>query len=435
MKSKKNISYSLAGLGLPVIVGLFAIPILVRNLGATEFGALTIAWALLSYAGILDVGISRAVTFEISKSLGKKNKLAKIYLNAKLLGLLVGLVIGLIACGCLLLNINESLIEYKNTGIIISISTPLLIVTSIERGALEGLGFFKEVNLGRFFSGIYTFLMPAAISFWIKDSIFYIVVSLVIGKIGLYYYYNVKSPILIFFRIQDIDLRYVSRIWKTGKWIAVNNIIDPMMGYLDRFVIGYALGGNYVAYYVAPLETISKILILPGAITSVQFPEVAKESENINIWNLSRKYIIAVYIILFPLLLATSIFSETWLTLWLGQNYYQEARLIVPIFCAGIFINAVSFISYSTIQGMGWSRFLTILLAVEFVSYASALIYAVALFGLLGAAIAWVVRIALNNAVLHVKLGCDLSFLKKSIFVSISTLISGFTIGIAGFVR
>ena len=66
----KNTLYSLIGYIIPVIVALFAIPILINSLGVDKFGVLTLAWMITGYFSILDLGIGRALT----KLLSEKNK-------------------------------------------------------------------------------------------------------------------------------------------------------------------------------------------------------------------------------------------------------------------------------------------------------------------------------------------------------------------------
>ena len=50
----KNTLYSLIGYIIPVIVALFAIPILINSLGVDKFGVLTLAWMITGYFSILD---------------------------------------------------------------------------------------------------------------------------------------------------------------------------------------------------------------------------------------------------------------------------------------------------------------------------------------------------------------------------------------------
>jgi len=53
-----------------MIVAVFCIPILIRGLGKERFGLLTLAWVLIGYAGLFDLGLGRALTQLVAQKLG-----------------------------------------------------------------------------------------------------------------------------------------------------------------------------------------------------------------------------------------------------------------------------------------------------------------------------------------------------------------------------
>ncbi|MGC1616486.1 MAG: hypothetical protein WA736_17540, partial [Candidatus Acidiferrum sp.] len=66
----RNTVWNLIGNGAPLIVAVFSIPILIHGLGKDRFGVLTLAWALIGYAGLFDMGLGRALTQLVAKKLG-----------------------------------------------------------------------------------------------------------------------------------------------------------------------------------------------------------------------------------------------------------------------------------------------------------------------------------------------------------------------------
>src|SRR5258708_9530063 len=66
----RNVIWNLVGSGAPMIVAVFCIPILIRGLGTARFGVLTLAWALIGYASLFDLGLGRALTQLVAKKLG-----------------------------------------------------------------------------------------------------------------------------------------------------------------------------------------------------------------------------------------------------------------------------------------------------------------------------------------------------------------------------
>src|SRR6266852_9276371 len=66
----RNVVWNLIGNGAPLIVAVFSIPVLIHGLGKDRFGVLTLAWALIGYASLFDIGLGRALTQLVAKKLG-----------------------------------------------------------------------------------------------------------------------------------------------------------------------------------------------------------------------------------------------------------------------------------------------------------------------------------------------------------------------------
>src|SRR6202030_3302179 len=66
----RNTVWNLIGNGAPLIVAVFSIPILIHGLGKDRFGVLTLAWALIGYASLFDIGLGRALTQLAARKLG-----------------------------------------------------------------------------------------------------------------------------------------------------------------------------------------------------------------------------------------------------------------------------------------------------------------------------------------------------------------------------
>src|SRR6202521_3226047 len=90
----RNVIWNLIGNGAPMIVAVFSIPILIRELGKERFGVLALAWELIRYAGLFDLGLGRALTQLVAKKLGDAEdcEVPTLVWTSLLLMLLLGLV-------------------------------------------------------------------------------------------------------------------------------------------------------------------------------------------------------------------------------------------------------------------------------------------------------------------------------------------------------
>ena len=91
----RNTIYSLIGQGAPLLVAVFAIPQLIKGLGTDRFGILTLAWMVLSYFSLFDLGLGRALTQLVAEKLGKESgeeEIPALVGTASFLMLILGLI-------------------------------------------------------------------------------------------------------------------------------------------------------------------------------------------------------------------------------------------------------------------------------------------------------------------------------------------------------
>src|SRR5262249_31909607 len=73
----RNTIWNLLGQVLPMAVGVLVVPPLVRGLGVARFGILSLAWVVIGFCRLFDLGIGRALTKLVADKLGS-NQLKEI---------------------------------------------------------------------------------------------------------------------------------------------------------------------------------------------------------------------------------------------------------------------------------------------------------------------------------------------------------------------
>src|SRR5258708_12347977 len=123
-------------------VAIFCIPILIQGLGKERFGVLALAWALIGYASLFDLGLGRALTQLVAKKLGagEEREVPTLVWTSLLLMLLLGLVGALVAVALSpwlvhrVLHVPVTLQrETLNSFYLLGLSTPLVMGTSAPR--------------------------------------------------------------------------------------------------------------------------------------------------------------------------------------------------------------------------------------------------------------------------------------------------------------
>lgn len=61
---------NLIGQALPLLVAVVAMPFVARGLETERFGLLSLAWAVMGYFTVFDLGLGRATTKHLAEALG-----------------------------------------------------------------------------------------------------------------------------------------------------------------------------------------------------------------------------------------------------------------------------------------------------------------------------------------------------------------------------
>jgi O-antigen/teichoic acid export membrane protein len=168
----RNVSWNLLGTGAPLLVALVAIPVLIEELGMARFGILTLAWMVVGYFSLFDLGIGRALTKLVAEKLGKgqyEDIPSLIWVAMYLMFVLgmLGTVVVVLLSPWLVSSILKIPVELQpetlTTLYLLAISIPVVISTTGLRGVLEAHQRFGLVNIVRIPLGMFTFLGPVLV--------------------------------------------------------------------------------------------------------------------------------------------------------------------------------------------------------------------------------------------------------------------------------
>jgi O-antigen/teichoic acid export membrane protein len=410
----RNVIWNLIGNGAPMFVAVFSIPILIHGLGKDRFGVLALAWALIGYASLFDLGLGRALTQLVARKMGagQDHEVPTLVWTSLLLMLLLGLAGTLVAV--LLspwlvhraLNVPAALQrETLQSFYLLGLSIPVVISTAGLRGLLEAHQKFGLINALRIPLGIYSFASPLLVLPF-SNSLFPVVGVLVAGRIVGW-----AVHLLLCFRVVP-ELREriawhgatVGPLLRVGGWMTVSNIVGPLMVTLDRFLIGAMVSMTAVAYYATPYELVTKLMIIPGALVGVMFPAFSASfsqdrARTAALYSRCVKY---VFLILFPAVLLTVGLAQNGLTLWLGADFAQHSSRVLQWLAVGVFLNSLAAVPFALVQGVGRPDLTAMLHMIELPFYLLALWWLISTYGVEGAAIAWTARVGVDALILFV---------------------------------
>ena len=409
-----NTMLNIAGQLAPLIIGMITIPFVIRGLGTARFGLLSLAWVVLGYFTIFDLGLGRATTKYVSEALGKgdKDQVPRIVWTAvtaqTLLGVAGGIILAVITpllAEHVLKVPNELVNEAKTTFYVLAFSVPVVLVSSSYRGVLEALQRFDLVNAVSIPSSCATYLLSLvglALGFKLPGIVTLILLAR-IGALGAFVRLSLRAmPKLDSY---SGSLTFFPRLFSFGGWITVSSVAGPILVYFDRFLIGSLLSVAALAFYSVPYEIVSRLSFIASSLTITLFPafsmlEGSKDRRTVEtIFASSIKYVLLT---LGPIVIAVSLFSKEGLQLWLGPSFARESTVALKILVLGVLINSLAFIPCSLLQAIGRPDLPAKFHLLELPIHISIAWILVSKYGIAGAAIAWTIRVALDALLLFI---------------------------------
>jgi O-antigen/teichoic acid export membrane protein len=386
----RNTLWNLVGNGAPMIVAVFSIPILIHGLGGDRFGVLALAWALIGYASLFDIGLGRALTQLVAKKLGagEEHEVPILVWTSLLLTLALGVAgAGFVAAISPwlvhhALKIPEALqSESLRAFYLLGVSVPVVISSAALRGLLEAHQRFDLVSAFRIPTGI-------------------LVAGRFVGCLALLW--------LCFRLVPELRRRVVwhgpsvSPLLRFGGWSTVTNTLGPMMMYMDRFVVGALVSATAVTYYATPYEVVTKLFVISGAISGVMFPAFSltgamARNRSRKLYRRTMRYMLGV---LLPVTAILMLGAKIGLSVWLGSDFAAHSYRVAQLLLVGTFALAMASLPFVLIQGLGRPDIPAKLNLMEIPFYAAGLYWLIQKYGVIGAAEAWVVRATVDALLL-----------------------------------
>lgn len=403
----RNALWNLVSQLAPMVAAIIFIPFLIRGLGVDGFGVLSLAWMIVGYFSLFDLGLARALTKLVADKLGR-GQLAEIpALVWTSLALMLGLgVIGAVLALALApwakgaLKIPPHLGAETTAAVyLMALTVPAVTTTAALRGVLEANQRFGIVNALKVPLSVFNYAGPAA-ALLVSRRLDVVVAVLVASR-----FVALAAHVIVCWKALPEALRPVSfradhakPLMSFGGWMTVSNLVSPLMVYFDRFAIGAWVSLAAVSAYVTPYEMITKLWVIPGALVGVLFPAFSTSfaTDRLHTARLLDKGMRYVFLATFPVTLTIVTLSHVLLRVWVGEDMAARGAAVLQWLSAGVLVNGLAAVPFALLHGAGRPDLTAKLHLLELPLYAAFLWWAVGRFGIVGAAVAWTARVTLD---------------------------------------
>ena len=406
----RDIFWNLIGLGLPLIIAALSVPGLLAAIGTERFGFLALAWGLIGYASMLDLGIGRATTQRVSELRNGDHcheipdliaTATRITLVAGIVGMVFIFIFAFSGAYKIIRTDSVPSSEIELSVLLLAFALPMQAISATYRGVNEAFLNFKGINIIRIFLGVANFGAPYLVSFFTKE-LYWFIATLVFSRFSALFCYKYLAYRCIkefmYLKRGKFVSNHASELLKFGGWFSVTSIVGPVMVQADRFFVGGLVSAAAVTLYVIPYELTTQTLIAVGAITTIMFPLITNmlHSSPQQARGVFRLWLFRVGILMSLSMAALAYAMPVLLKLWIGEGVALESIQVGQILCLGVFFNAMGAMYFSYLHAHGKVRATAILHLIELPIYIFLLIFLIKSYGLVGCAIAWVCRTGID---------------------------------------
>jgi O-antigen/teichoic acid export membrane protein len=408
----KNAAITIGAKLLIAVVAIVAVPILIDRLGTARFGILSLAWIVIGYASLLDLGLGRALTKMTAERLGRGEERETPTLFWTAIGLLtgIGIVSGgvIVAVSGLLANgvfaIEASLVdEAHTTFILLGCTVPFVLVSTALRGNLEARQRFDLTNGAAVPLSLLSYFGPVLISLFTANLplVILAVCASRIAATAIYMQMCLRVDPLLRSEVR-FDRHLIGTLLSFGGWVTAGAILAGMISSADRLMIGAAESTKAVAYYATSYEGSKQMLLISSSFANVLFPGFAA---NVRLDPgrtelLFSRGVRATFVGLFPLTLIASVLSYEILHVWINRAFAENAAGVLQLLAIAVLINGVAFVAYALIQSTR-PDVIAKVATVELILYVGFLWVLLQTSGIIGAAIAATARVAVDTTILY----------------------------------
>jgi O-antigen/teichoic acid export membrane protein len=408
----KNVIWNFVGQAWMVILGFFATPFIVRSLKVELYGIYALIGVIIGYFSFLQFGLGTAQVKYISEYYANKEpeKVRRTFWVC----LIVYSVLGFI--GTVLIFALSHFVTFHvfkiswalaGTAVFVlklgSLGFLISMVMSVITGVFQAIGRFDVLNrvgivLGTLQIGLTILFLK--LGFSIKEVI---IISLLVQVLGVYILWGYARKILPYLSHPIWDTKCLISLFKFGGFVSISSVMGPILLNIEKLFLTSLRPIISLTYYSVPFGLMDKLTVIRSSFSAVLFPAFSSQQQasdqklNAELHERSSHYIVFLYSFF---VLFFMISGKEFLGAWIGEDFaFNSWRILLILSLAGL-VNSLAVPSLNALQGLNKPHIPALFYVIETILYVPCAYFLIARFGGSGAAMAWLLRVSLDTALL-----------------------------------
>ena len=411
MSLARNTLYNVAGALAPLAVTIVTVPLYLAVIGESRYGLLALVWLLLGYVGMFDLGLGTATTHALAREKMADQEtqgriLGTSFVAQALLSIGVGLLFFAFAPALLRsdwIHLPGDLSNELFAAIPwLAASIPMVTIGGVLGGVLVAREEFAEVTLISTAGTVLFQLVPLLAAYALGPELSIIIPAAIVARAVPVILFAAAASRRLPLRACRFALDRLKGLFTYGGWTMVTNLVAPILASVDQFVIAAFLGTAAIARYNVGFNLAQRLTVVPAALTYALFPRLSGQlgSEAIDLTiRALRSTTVFMTIACVPAVLL----ARPFISVWISPDFARDAGPVAEIIVFSIWVNSLAIFPYVLLRAQGRPDLPAKFHLVEIIPFFVALWIGIQWGGLIGAALAWAFRVALDAALLFWK--------------------------------
>lgn len=343
-------------LATSVLVGFFLSPFVVHHLGNVAYGVWTLVVSLTSFMGLLDLGLRGAVTLFVSKNRALRNHQESSRAVSAALWMRAGVGLVIISISSVIavavphfFRIPPEMYSPARWAIVIAGANLAISLTfGVFGGVLAALHRFDLLSTVTMTQTV----LRATGVLWLLGH-HHGIVALALWELTAALLGNTLLTTLCFRTYRELRVllgvpsrQILSKFWAYSSYIFLINLFQQLIYYSDNLVVGAFLSASAVTFYAIGGNLLEYLRMVIASLTTTFMP-LASSFEAEGQRNHLRSLLIhgtqAALLVALPIELALFFRGQTFISLWMGEQYAHtsgrvlQILLLYQLICAGNF--------------------------------------------------------------------------------------------------
>ncbi len=363
----KNTAFNFLGQFYGLVLGFAVVPYLVHRLGVEAYGVFALAAALGGFAGLLNLGVGKALSKRVAELYWKGDwePICKLFQTALMVCLGAGGAAALLFFGFedrISSELFHTSGDHRHLVSFALYATGLSVLVSLLFDLLSGLitalqrfDVYNRINVVVASVTYLGSVLAVATGFSLKGVLVVIVAANLVGVAGCVRFLRQALPVLPL--RPKFHWPAFCQLASFSLFVLVAGSCAVLVHRLDRMLVGYYLPLAAVALYTIPYSLAEKTTLAVGNLTSVIFPSASELSSMPGAEKLKELYLRASKMVLLaalPWILVLLFLASPLLRFWMGQQFAEQGTVALQLLTLGFFLNILGHVPFTIAQGAGW---------------------------------------------------------------------------------